>query len=98
MCNSNGQWGNVDYSSCTMRLEAVPLIMVEVKDIGSSTNAISAINQVSNYTSHSLVATRYTYIFTVNVLYSGKFSKGLIFENFESIQVFSSNYFFEIAS
>ena len=50
MCNSNGGWGNVDYSSCTMRLEAVPLIMVEIKDIGSSTNATSvAVNQVRKY-------------------------------------------------
>jgi len=30
MCNDNKEWGQVDYSSCTMRPEAKPLIMVEV--------------------------------------------------------------------
>ena len=46
MCNNNGEWGSVDYSSCAIRLEAVPLILVEVKDPGSSANATSVVNQV----------------------------------------------------
>jgi len=46
MCNNNGEWDSVDYSSCSMRLEAVPLILVEVKDPGSSANATLAVNQV----------------------------------------------------
>ena len=46
MCNNNGEWGNADYSSCTMRLEALPLIMVEIKDVDSSISATSVVNQV----------------------------------------------------
>ena len=46
MCTSNGEWGNVDYSSCTMRLEALPLIVIEVKDFDSSISAASIVNQV----------------------------------------------------
>ena len=52
MCTNNGEWGNVDYSSCTMRLEdpqALPVIMVEFKDLDSSINATSAVNQVRKY-------------------------------------------------
>ena len=46
MCNSNGEWGNVDYSSCTIRLEALPLIIVEIQDLNSSISTSSVINQV----------------------------------------------------
>ena len=30
MCNDNKEWGDVDYSSCTMRPGANPLIMFEI--------------------------------------------------------------------
>ena len=46
MCTNSGEWGNVDYSNCTMRLEALPLMMVEVKDLDSSINTTSVENQV----------------------------------------------------
>ena len=46
MCTNNGEWGNVDYSSCTMRLEALPLIMAEVKDLDSAISTTSVVNQV----------------------------------------------------
>ena len=46
ICTINGEWDNVDYSSCTMRLEALPLIMVEVKDFDSLINTTSIVNQV----------------------------------------------------
>ena len=46
MCTNSGEWGNVDYSSCTMRPEALPLIMVEVKDLNSSVSTTSVVNQV----------------------------------------------------
>ena len=49
MCNNNAEWGSVDYSNCTMRSNAVPLIMVEVKDLSSSVNATSAVKQVTIY-------------------------------------------------
>ena len=46
MCNSNGEWGNVDYSSCTMKLKVLPVIMIEVKQFDSSINTTSIVNQV----------------------------------------------------
>jgi len=49
MCDNKGVWGTVDYSSCTMRLEAVPLLMVEVRDFDNSTDVIFPVNQVCMY-------------------------------------------------
>ena len=46
MCNSNGEWSAVDYSSCTMRLEALPLIMVEIINLDNLTDATSIVNKV----------------------------------------------------
>ena len=46
MCNSNGEWGNVDYSSCTLRQGVFPLIMIEVKDPDNSISVASVVNQV----------------------------------------------------
>ena len=47
MCNDNKEWGQVDYSSCTMRPEAKPLIMVEVPvNRTVNTSASDVVNEV----------------------------------------------------
>ena len=56
MCTNGTGWGNVDYSSCTMREnpQALPLIMVELKDLDSSISETSAVNQVSIHNMYNL--------------------------------------------
>ena len=43
MCYSNGEWGDVDMSACTMRSDANPVILVETR---SEVDATMLINQV----------------------------------------------------
>ena len=43
MCYSNGEWGEVDMSACTMRSEATPIVMVETS---SEVDSSMLINQV----------------------------------------------------
>jgi len=65
MCNNNGVWGTVDYSSCTMRLEAIPLLMVEVRDFDNSTDVILTVNQVCSYV--NITKFHFTHIRICNV-------------------------------
>ena len=37
MCYSNGEWGDVDMSACTMRLGTFPLVMVETNSAEDDT-------------------------------------------------------------
>jgi len=46
MCNSNGEWGSVDFCSCTMRLSAIPFILIEVKGFGLRANVTALSDQV----------------------------------------------------
>ena len=48
MCQSSGEWGSADFSSCTMRLSATPFIMMEVKGFDSDANVTGLSNQVQN--------------------------------------------------
>ena len=43
MCYSNGEWGGVNMSACTMRLDANPLVLVETN---SEVDATMLTNQV----------------------------------------------------
>ena len=45
MCNDNKEWGDVDYSSCTMRPEADPFVMLEVEAM-ADTNSSSITAEV----------------------------------------------------
>jgi len=43
MCDSDGEWGDVDMSACTMRSDAIPILMVEAS---GQVDASMLINQV----------------------------------------------------
>jgi len=45
-CGSNGEWGSVDFCRCTMRLNSMPFILIEVKGFGPSINVTALTNQV----------------------------------------------------
>jgi len=45
-CDVSGEWGDVDFSMCTMRPETLPLVMVEGRGI-VAVNMSSFISQVS---------------------------------------------------
>ena len=46
MCHFDGEWGYIDYSSCTMGIDATPFVMVEIT--GSTDISVPAtVNQVS---------------------------------------------------
>ncbi|XP_065884496.1 uncharacterized protein [Dysidea avara] len=52
MCYSNGEWGGVNMSACTMRLDANPLVLVETNsevDATMLTNQITNILEDNNY-------------------------------------------------
>ena len=49
MCYDNRQWGDVDFSSCTMRPEANPLIMVEVVKVTDDIPTSSVVDEVHVY-------------------------------------------------
>ena len=46
MCSPSGEWGRVDFCSCTMRLSATPFIMIEAKGFSSSENVSALSDQV----------------------------------------------------
>ena len=45
-CDNNGEWGDVDYSSCTMRPDALPVVMVEGMGVNASSFAFQVITNV----------------------------------------------------
>jgi len=48
MCSSNGEWGDVDFSNCTMDLDATPFIAVEVRQrVSNTTTSIDVLDTVS---------------------------------------------------
>lgn len=49
MCNSDGQWEQVDYSNCTMDLDAQPFIAIEViLSVDNQTDPKDSIDFVTN--------------------------------------------------
>ena len=46
MCDENGEWGEVDFSMCTMRSTATPLIVFEVNTTSSTLDTSAIINEV----------------------------------------------------
>ena len=49
MCNENGEWGDIDFSSCTMRANANPLLVFEINSTSESSvgNPAEIISDVS---------------------------------------------------
>ena len=52
MCNENGEWSEIDFSSCTMRLDAKPLLVFEINSTSSVVNTEEIMNDVSSYSSN----------------------------------------------
>ena len=53
MCSSSGQWGDVDFSNCTMDLDATPFIAVELQKPASSViNLTDFADLISSRVSH----------------------------------------------
>ena len=49
MCNSNGEWGDVDFSNCTMNLDATPFIAVEVQQpVNDTVNSTFVMDLISS--------------------------------------------------
>ena len=48
MCNENGEWSGIDFSSCTMRLDAKPLLVFEINSTSSVVNTEEIMNDVSS--------------------------------------------------
>ena len=48
MCNEHGEWGEIDFTSCTMRLDAKPLLVFEINSTSSIVNAEEIMNDVSS--------------------------------------------------
>ena len=49
MCNSNGEWEDVDFTNCTMDLDATPFIAVEVQQaLSNMTVSTDVLGTVSN--------------------------------------------------
>ena len=54
-CNSDGQWEQVDYSNCTMDLDAQPFIAIEViLFIDNQTDPKDSIDSVTNMVCQSI--------------------------------------------
>lgn len=47
ICNENGEWGVIDFSSCTMRSDAKPLLVFEINSTSLVVNAEGVMNDVS---------------------------------------------------
>ena len=48
ICNENGEWSDIDFSSCTMRLDAKPLLLFEINSTSSVVNTEEIMNDVSS--------------------------------------------------
>lgn len=48
MCNEIGEWDEIDFSSCTMRLDAKPLLVFETNSTSSVVNTEEIMNDVSS--------------------------------------------------
>ena len=48
MCNDNGEWGDIDFSSCTMRANANPVLVFEVNSTLSVVNVEGILSDVSH--------------------------------------------------
>ena len=48
-CHYNREWGNVDFSQCTMKPNSTVIIMIEVKGILIANNTALIMNDVSKY-------------------------------------------------
>jgi len=49
MCNSNAEWEDVDFSNCTMDIDATPFIAVEAQDVASNaTVSTDVLNTVAS--------------------------------------------------
>ena len=46
MCDENGEWGEVDFSMCTMKTTATPLIVFEVNTTTSPLRTSAIVNEV----------------------------------------------------
>lgn len=46
MCDENGEWGDVDFSMCTMKSTATPLIVFEVNTTTSPLRTSAIVNEV----------------------------------------------------
>jgi len=47
MCDENGEWSDVDFSSCTMRSNAKPLFVFEINSTSLVVNTAGIISDVS---------------------------------------------------
>ena len=47
MCNENGEWGNIDFSSCTMRANTNPLLVFEINSTSSIVDVEGIFSDVS---------------------------------------------------
>lgn len=57
MCNSDGQWEQVDYSNCTMDLDAQPFIAIDVLlSLNNQTDPKDNIDSITNRVCMAIVS------------------------------------------
>jgi len=56
MCNSDGHWKEIDFSNCTMKLDADPFIAIEVQQfVNDHTNPTDMIDSITSRVCRNII-------------------------------------------